>query len=278
MTSAAIVALDLLREARSRRWTLALFGVVTLALLLIAAGLRLDVVDGALAATRLFGSDVRSDVRSVDVALRPLFVGASYVVFYGGLVLGIPATSDFAVALLAPGRIEHLLALPVRRWELLAGTFLGVLALVLAGAAYGGLGVVLVLWAKTGVLNAGPVWAALAAAVAFAPVYAAMLLTAVVARSAAVSAGAGLAMFLLGVVASHRSALAELLEAGAARATFLGVTAAIPRLTRLAAPGAHVAGAEGFAAAPVLALGAGTLTFALALLALAIARFDRKDY
>lgn len=278
MSSAVLVALDLLREARSRRWTLALFGVVTLALVLIAAGLRLEVVDGALAATRLFGSDVRSDVRSVDVALRPLFVGAAYVVFYGGLVLGIPATSDFAVALLAPGRIEHLLALPVRRWELLAGTFLGVFALVLAGGAYGGLGVVLVLWAKTGVLNAGPVCAALAAAVAFAPVYAAMLLTAVLARSAAVSAGAGLAMFALGAVASHRATLAELFNAGAARAAFLGVTAAIPRLTRLGSPGALVAGAEGFAAGPVLALGAGTLTFAVALLSLAIARFDRKDY
>jgi len=49
------VALDVLREASKRRWFLALGIIVTGALVLCALGLRLDIVDGALAATRLFG-------------------------------------------------------------------------------------------------------------------------------------------------------------------------------------------------------------------------------
>jgi Cu-processing system permease protein len=272
------LATDLLREARSRRWILALVAGTTAVLAVVALGLRLEVVDGALAATRLFGGALRTDVRAVDVALRPLFVATAYLVFYGGIVFGVVATADFAPALLAPGRIEHLLALPVRRWELLAGTFVGVELLVLAGATYGGAGMVLVLWVKTGVLNGGPVAGALAAAIAFAPVYAAMLATAVFARSAALSGGAGLGLLIAGIVAGERGALAELFGQGAGRGAFLAITAILPRLSRLGSMGARVAESQPIARGPALAVLSGASLFALALLALGAARFERKDY
>ena len=97
----------------------------TLLLGVLLSALRLEVVDGALAATRLFGSDLGTDIRAVDVALRPVFRIAAYLVFYGGLILGILSSADFGSSLLTPGRIGHLLAQPVRRWELLVGTWLG---------------------------------------------------------------------------------------------------------------------------------------------------------
>ena len=99
--------------------------------------LRMEVVDGALAATRLFGKLVHHDIQSADVALRPVFKVASYLLYYGGLAFGILACADFGPSLFSPGRIEHLPALPVRRWQLLVGTYLGVLALSLLGALYG---------------------------------------------------------------------------------------------------------------------------------------------
>lgn len=272
------IARDLLAEARSRRWVLAFLAAATLVLAAVALGLRFEVVDGALAATRLFGGDLRSDVRSVDVALRPLFVATSYVVFYGGLVFGIVATADFAPTLLTPGRIEPLLALPLRRWQVLAGTFLGVELLVLAAALYGGAGVVALLWVKTGVANAGPLAAAAAAAVAFAPVYAAMLATALVARSAALSAGAGLFLLVAGIVAGNRGAIAELFHPGASRAVFVGLTAFLPRLSSLGRIGAAVSQAAPVAAGALLALVAGTVAFALAVLAFGVDRLDRKDF
>jgi Cu-processing system permease protein len=272
------VAADLLVEARSRRWILALGALATLVLATLALGLRFDVVDGALAATRLFGRDLRTDVRAADVALRPLFVATCHVVFYGGLLLGIVATADFAPTLLAPGRVEHLLALPVRRWELLAGTFLGVEALVLAGAAYGGAGAALVLWAKTGVANPGPALAALAAAVAFAPIYAAMLLAAVLARSAAFSGGAGIALFVAGVIAGARGTLADLFHEGASRTAFLATTALLPRFPPLAGLAASVAAGEPVKGGAAVALVSGTLVFAGALVALAADRFERRDF
>ncbi len=276
--TALLVARDLLREATSRRWTLGLTAAVTLALAAVAIGLRLEVVDGALAATRLFGGVVDTDIRSVDVALRPLFAATAWLIFYGGTVFGIAATSDFGPTMLAPGRVEHLLALPVRRWELLLGTFVGVEVLVLGGAAYGGGGMALLLLAKTGVWNPGPVLAAAMVAVAFAPVYAVMLGAALLARSAALSAAAGFVVLVAGIVAGERVAIASAFAPGAARAVFLAATAPLPRLTPLAAAAADLAQAKPVAGGPVLGFVLGAGLFAAAALALAAARFERKDF
>lgn len=272
------VARDLLREARARRWVLALFAGVTALLAALGLGLELEVVDGALAAARLFGGVVDRSIRPADVALRPLFQAAAWLVFYGGLFLGAVACADFAPSLLAPGRIEALLALPVRRSELLVGTFAGVLALVLAGSLYGGLGLTLMIWAKAGVFNPGPLVAAALAAFAFSSLYAAMLLAAVVVRSAALSAAAGFAVYVAGVVAGERAVLGQLFSPGLRRSVFLAATAPFPRLTALADAALAVAEGQPLEWARLGGLLAGAGLFSCGVLALAVALFERKDY
>jgi Cu-processing system permease protein len=277
---ALAVARDLLREARARRWVLAALLGVTGLLLLLAFGLELEVVDGALAMSRFFqlGPKHAYQIRAVDVALRPLFEAVSYLVFYGGSLFGVVACADFAPALLAPGRIEHLLALPVRRLDLALGTFLGVLALVLLLALYGAVGFTLVLWWKSGFLDLAPVAAATFAAVGFTAIYAVMLLAAMVARSAALSAGAGVLVLVLGIVAGERASLAPLFSPGLSRGLFLAVTAPLPRISELARHGARFAYAQPLDPAQVAVQVAGTLLFAAAALALASALFERKDF
>jgi Cu-processing system permease protein len=274
----AAVARDLLREARARRWVLGLFAATTLVLLLTLFGLRLEVVDGALAASRLFGGALGGGIQAADVALRPLFTAVAYVVFYAGLAFGVLACADFAPTLLAPGRIEHLLSLPVRRAELVLGTFAGVLALVLAGALYGGLGMTLLLWAKAGVFGWAPVLAAALSAAGFAAVYAVMMATAVAVRSAALSAAVGGVMLLLGILAGYRRALAPLFSPGPSRAAFLAFTAPLPRLSQLAEAAGRLAGGQGLHLAGLAVQLAGTALFALAAVSLAVALLERKDF
>jgi len=274
----AAIAQDVLREARSRRWVLALAAGTTLLVVLAALGLQLEVVDGALAASRFFGGRVDHEIRAADVALRPLFEGLSYAVFYGGIVVGVLACADFAPTLLAPGRIEHLLSLPVRRAEIVAGLFLGVEVLVVCGALYGGAGVSLVIWIKTGVLGWAPVASAALAAVGFAGVYAAMTLAAVLVRSAALSALAGGLVLVAGVVAGYRIELAPLFSPGPSRGAFLVLTAPLPHLSTLSRVAAQIATAAQVQLAALAALIGGTLTFALALLAVAIVVFERRDF
>jgi len=278
MKAVLAVALDLFREASSRRWFLALGIGLTLLLVLAGLTLRIDVVDGALAATRLFGKVMHTDIRSVDVALRPVFRAAAYVIFYGGLAFGILACSDFAPSLLAPGRIEHLLALPVQRWQLLTGTFFGVLALALLGAAYGAGGFALLLAVKTGVWTFRPVLAGLIASVTFAAIYGGMLVASLFARSAALSAATGGFLFLTGIVAGYRERLDHFFEPGLGRSVFQAVTLLLPRVSTLADASADIA-----ASAPIDfgALGselAGLLIFGLAALAFGIWRFESQDF
>ncbi len=273
------VARDLLREARARRWILALVAGATVLLLLAGFGLQLEVVDGALAATRFFGGRTsHGAIRAADVALRPLFEGTSYTVFYGGLGLGVLACADFAPTLLAPGRIEHLLSLPVRRAELVLGTFLGVEALVLGGALYGGLGLSLIVLAKTGVFGWAPVVAALLAAAAFSALYAAMVATAMLVRSAALSAAVGAVVLVAGIVAGFRASLAPLFVRGVSRGAFLLLTAPLPRVSELARHAARVANALPLDAGQLLVQLGGTALFSGAVLALAVALFEQKDF
>jgi Cu-processing system permease protein len=263
MTSIA-VALDLLREAAARRWFLALGIALTGLLLLLLTSLRLDVVDGALAATRLFGKPVDHTIQAADVALRPVFLVASQLVFWGGLAFGVLSCADFAPALLSPGRIEHLLALPVRRWELLAGTFLGVLALALGG--------------KTGVWTGWPLLSAVLAVLAFGSVYAGMLAVTVWVRSAALSAAAGATLIGLGLLATHRTALLDLMGQGVGRTLFAAITAVVPPLGKLADAAGALASSGPLAPGGLLRLLGGTVAFAAALLAVAAWRFERRDF
>jgi len=275
---ALVVAQDLLREAMSRRWFLALGAAITLVLVVLGLGLRLDVVDGALAATRLFGRAIRTDIRAADVALRPVFRAASYLIFYGGLLFGVVACADFGPSLLAPGRIEHLLSLPVRRWELLVGTFLGVLALSLTGALYGASGMLVLFWAKTGVFSVRPLAAAALASVTFAGIYGAMLATAVAARSASLSAATGIALFVLGIIAGYRDRMSTFFESGAARATFRAVTLFLPRVSTLADAAADIAGSRAVDVGALVSQLLGLFVFGMAALSLGIHLFDERDF
>jgi Cu-processing system permease protein len=273
----AVIA-DLLREAAARRWFLALGIALTALLLLLVTSLRLEVVDGALAATRLFGEPLFHDIRPADVALRPVFQVASHVVFWGGLLFGVLACADFGPALLSPGRIEFLMALPVRRWELLLGTFLGVVVLAVAGALYAAGGLVLVMGGKTGVWTGWPLLSALLAALSFGAVYAAMLAMALWVRSAALSAATGVVVVALGLLATHRRTLMAAMDAGPGRALFAGITALVPPLGRMADVASALASSAPLAPGSLLRLLLGTLAFTGAVLAVAGYRFERKDF
>lgn len=267
-----------LREALSRKFILAFMVGISLVLAVVALSLRIEVVDGALAATRLFGNLLHTSIRSVDVALRPFYMASAYIVFYGGIMFGIVACSDFAPSLLSPGRIEHLLALPLQRWHILSGTFLGVMTLAVGGSVYGAGGLTLILGFKTGYWTLGPLIAALLACVSFAAVYAVMLTTATLVRSAALCAAAGFIFLVGGIIAGQRATIGPLFEEGFSRSTFNAVTLLLPRLSTLATVGANLAASLPMEVKSLSALLSGVLVFGLGALALGFWRFEGRDY
>ncbi len=262
------VLLDVWREARSRRWFLLLFVAVTLVLLVLTFFLKLEIVDGALTASRLFGlGSAAGDIQPVDVALRPVFRAFAKVLFYGGLLFGILACSEFAPNLLAPGRIELLLSFPVSRARILIGTFVALAGAALIFAAYATLGVTLVFWFKAEVFLPEFIYAGGLAVVTFLPIYAAMLLSAVIVRSTALSAAAGVSVFIMGLFASYRDVTAAAFSNSWVRASVDGTLRLFPPIATLAEHPTETA--------PQMM---GTLVLALALVSLAIFVIEGKDF
>lgn len=272
------MALDLLHEAARRKWFLALGAAITLLLVTLALSLQLDVVDGALAATRLFGGSFYQPMQAADVVLRPLFRACAYVIFYGGIVFGTLACADFAPSLLSPGRIEHLLSLPVRRVEVIAGVFLGVLAIALIGAVYGAVGFTVIIGIKSGVWSLGPLLAALLAAISFTAIYGAMLATATIVRSPALSAAAGAFVLFAGIVSSFRVELAALFNPGLGRGAFEAATALMPRMATMANASADIAASLPVAAGDLVRMASGMVLFGLSMLFVAAWRIERMDF
>lgn len=272
------VARDLLREAFARKWILGLLAGITGVLLLLLLFLRLEVVDGAIAGSRLFGAMLFEDIVSTDRAMKPVYMVVAFCGFFGGALFLAIACSDFAPSLLSPGRIEHLLSLPVSRWQLLLGTYVGVLVLSAMCTAYGAAGITVVFGFKTGFWTWALLGGSLLGVVGFCALYAAMLATALFVRSAAASAAVGLLTLVLGVVASAREEIEKTLEEGIGREVFHWAVQPFPRLWKLAEQCIRLAGDDSFDGPLTARLVAGTLIFSLGLLAVAAWRFERKDF
>lgn len=272
------VAVDLLLEAARRRWFLALFGAITLVLVVFGFSLQLDVVDGAIAGSKLFGNLLFDDIVSTDRAMNAVFVAVTYLSFYGGALFLAIACADFAPELLAPGRIEHLLSLPVARWQLLFGTFVGVVTLAAIGVLYGAGGLTLLLGVKTGVwsvqllVGAGIGWCG------FCALYSVMLATNLFVRSAALSGAFGVLTLLGGCFASYRESIAVAIAPGFGRELFKWSMLPFPRFATLATTAARLAAAEALEPGALPRLLVGCFIFSVAMLSIATWRFERKDF
>lgn len=272
------VAFDLLLEASRRKWFLGLFGSITLVLVTLGFSLQLEVVDGAIAGSKLFGAVFSDSIVSVQRVMGALFTAISYVSFYGGALFLALACSDFAPELLAPGRIEHLLSLPVARWQLLFGTYLGVVTLALLGTLYGAGGLTVLLGVKTGVWNPQLLVGSGVGWIGFCSLYAAMLTTNFFVRSAALSGALGVVTLILGVFASFRESIAVAMNEGIGRTLFSWSMLPFPRLGTLATVSAQLAASETVDLNMLGRLLAGCVIFSVALLSVAAWRFERKDF
>lgn len=272
------VALDVLRESASSRYMVGLFGVLSMGILTLIFALDLEVVEGALAAGRLFGQNVGGSIRPIDIALRPIFQGIAHFVFYFGLLFGIVATADVAPKLWAPGRVELLLSLPVRRSEWVLGTFFGVMSISLLAAVFAVGGVSAVLFFKGGFATLAPVAGALAAVIGFMSIYSVMLLVSSLFRSATISAGSGLFLYLISVVTSDRARFLSWFRDGTVHDVLQVLIAPLPQLNALADVGASAAGGEIPALLDWLGPVGVALAFCTAMLLITNFVVSEKDY
>ena len=272
------VALEVLREAVHRKWFLGITLGISVLLAIMWNVLQFEIVDGALAATELFGDLMGSDIQSADVALRPAFRIASYIIYYGVLVFGIAVCAPLATTLLAPGRIDYLLALPIARWELILGSYVGVLVLTIAGTLYGAAGFMTVLGLKTGVWSTGILLSTVLGSITFAAIYATMLTMAIFIRYTPAIIIAGLLVMFGGVLASNIEAIQAEIETQWLSESLGLISQFVPRVVRVSHFAADIAGSMPVNEAMLIRSIGGMLFFGLAMLCLGLWHFERKDF
>ena len=285
------IAADVVREAAARRYLAVVFGLIAFAQIALALALDLDVVEGAIVASKLFGSALGGasngaatpdgalgGVQHVQDQLRPVFRLLTGAVYHLGMVFGVVATGDIAVKSLSPGRVELLLSLPVRRWELLIGTFLGVGFIALAGAVFAVGGFSAVLFWKAGYFTAAPLWGAVMGVLGFLIVYSAMLLATTIARSAALASGTGILVYLLSVIADDRAEVRSWFTAGWGREVAGWVIAPLPKLRTLGSVGRDLAVGDLVDSIDLVPAGVAAVAFVAACLVAAVLQVERKDW
>ncbi len=199
------------RESLARKTFIAFFGLSTLVNLLFLFALNLDIVDGAESYISLFGKEIDQAFE-----LEKIVYGIESVVavglFTGGLFMSLFATSSLIPAFLEKGSIDLLISKPLSRFTILAGRYLGAVAIVafnvfyLVGFSW------LILSFKTGVWNFGFLLAGVMIVLTYAILYALMAFLSVTIRSGPFSLMITYAILFFSPLLLQREAIYALLS------------------------------------------------------------------
>jgi ABC-2 type transport system permease protein len=273
---------EVFREAAARWTLLAYFTLATIFILIFAASVNLDIVDGALAGAKLFGQDVNigSQTINMDELVLGFESGFSAFVYVVGTFLAIFATAHLVPRLQEKGTIDLYLSRPVGRIQLLLSRYVAGMALAASNVLYliGSIWLI-VIW-KTGVVHARFLLGGVIILFAIATLLAFAFLIGVVTSSTAVSIMGSYALFFISaILMAHdqiEAALSSKFTAGAVH----GLYVIVPKLSHLGrAVIAIVSGHEEMMPSTDIVFAfTSTALFAVVSLALSALLFKRKEF
>jgi ABC-type transport system involved in multi-copper enzyme maturation permease subunit len=275
---------EVFREAAARWVLIAYFTLSSLFILIFAAGVNLDIVNGALAGAKLFGQSVDMGGKSVDIDKIVLgfesgFSGFLYLV---GTFLALFATAHLVPRLQEKGTIDLYLSRPVSRVALLLSRYAGGLLLAAANIAYliGSMWLIVV-W-KTRVFHPRFLISGVVILFMVATLLAFAFLIGVVTSSTGVSLMATYAIFFLAAILVAHDRIAAAVSTDLAARAVQGLYWILPKTAELGqATVALVAGNEAperLANIDHLAVYGSTAVFGAVALGVSAWLFSRKDF
>lgn len=216
------------RELWAMRLTQAMLVIASLAWLLLSFALNMDVVEGSMAAVRIFGFDTTptdgvyndetgewiSQALSLDkflIGINTFVFGAAYFL---GTLLGLFATMPLINGFLEHGRVDLLLSKPLSRPRLLAGHLTGVWLTVFVLSAYLVGGVWLSLSFKTGVWMPKFLMAIPLITVMFGVMYSVILTISIITRSSGLGLVVTYGLIFFSIILASHSQIVPVLSDG----------------------------------------------------------------
>jgi ABC-2 type transport system permease protein len=226
--SAALIK-DTFREAFARKIFWGLFGLSTAMILFFLFLLRIDLVEGGLAAVSLFGK-IASRTTDVDRLVRGVYASIATFLYTWGLFLAVFASAGLIPSVLEPGRIELLLSKPVSRTHILLGRFIGNILVISCNIAYLVLGVWTILGLKTGIWSPMFLVSIATTIFTFAVLLSVVTLVGVFFESAALSTMIAVALMIMSPVLAQTSTMLRLLSSEWSREIWRTLYYALPKV------------------------------------------------
>ena len=232
LTATIALIRDTFREAFARKIFWGLFGLSTVMILFFLFLLRIDLVEGGLAAVKMFGQTV-SPATDVDRLVRGVYGGIATFLYGFGMFLAVFASAGLIPSVLEPGRIELLLSKPVSRTHILLGRYVGNVLVVSCNIIYLVLGVWTILGIKTGIWSPVFLISIATTIFTFAVLLSVVILIGVLFESAALATMVAAALMILSLVLAQINIMLRLLSSEWSRQIWRTLYYALPKVYAL---------------------------------------------
>jgi ABC-2 type transport system permease protein len=229
LTATTALIRDTFREAFARKIFWGLFGLSTAMILFFLFLLRIDLVEGGLAAVSLFGKTA-SRTTDVDRLVRGVYGGIAVFLYTWGMFLAVFASAGLIPSVLEPGRIELLLSKPVSRTHILLGRYLGNVLVVSCNIIYLVLGVWTILGIKTGIWSPMFLVSIATTIFAFSVLLSVVILIGVLFESAALATMVAAALMIMSVVLAQTNTMLRLLSSEWSRQIWRTLYYSLPKV------------------------------------------------
>jgi len=219
---------DTFREAFARKIFWGLFGLSTVMILFFLFLLRIDLVEGGLAAVSAFGRI--NATRDVDKLVRGVYGGIAAFLYSWGMFLAVFASAGLIPSVLEPGRIELLLSKPVSRTHILLGRYLGNVLVVSCNIIYLVLGVWIILGVKTGIWSPLFLVSIATTIFAFAVLLSVVILIGVLFESAALATMVAAALMIMSIILAQTNIMLRLLSSEWSRQIWRTLYYVLPKI------------------------------------------------
>jgi len=273
---AATIALirDTFREALARKIFWGLFGLSALMILFFLFLLKIDIVEGGLAAVSLFGRTA-SRTADVDRLVRGVYGGIATFLYSWGMFLAVFASAGLIPSVLEPGRIELMLSKPVSRTHILLGRYVGNVLVVSCNVIFLVLGIWTILGVKTGIWSPSFLIAIATTVFAFAVLLAVVVLIGVLFESTALSTMVTVALMIISPILAQTTVMLKLLSSEWSRQIWRTLYYSLPKvydLGKMTLDAIQSREFDGYM--PIWTSG----LFGVVVLALALWAFSRRDF
>lgn len=227
-TSIALIR-DTFREALARKIFWGLFGLSALMILFFLFLLKIDLVEGGLAAVSLFGKTA-SGTADVDRLVRGVYGAIATFLYTWGMFLAVFASAGLIPSVLEPGRIELLLSKPVSRTHILLGRYIGNVLVVSCNIAFLVLGVWIILGVKTGIWSPMFLLSIATTVFIFSVLLSVVVLIGVLFESAALATMVTVALMIMSPILAQTSTMLRLLSSEWSRQVWRTLYYALPKV------------------------------------------------